>query len=172
MEEEGDAKDSSGTTRALSAYHHYSKVNSSIVKDELIKEGKDTALGVVVSVVSAKWKTLSTEERSKYEQMAAEDKERYSKECALRDQEVLAQQEERRKLHAVGEETETRMRGTTVKYTDASQIKADAPKKKREMSDKEREKLDSRKQAKVSEENLIQGQMDNLKAERAVQAEA
>ena len=37
-----------------SAYHHYSKINNPIVKDELIKEGKDTSLGVLVSAVSAK----------------------------------------------------------------------------------------------------------------------
>ena len=37
-----------------SAYHHYSKYASPIIKEELLKEGKDTSLGVVVSVVSAR----------------------------------------------------------------------------------------------------------------------
>jgi hypothetical protein len=37
-----------------SAYHQYARVNNSIVKEELIKEGKDTSLGALVSIVSAK----------------------------------------------------------------------------------------------------------------------
>ena len=37
-----------------SAYHHYSKHASALIKEELIKEGKDSSLGVIVSVVSAK----------------------------------------------------------------------------------------------------------------------
>jgi hypothetical protein len=37
-----------------SAYHQYARVNNSIVKEELLKEGKDTSLGALVSIVSAK----------------------------------------------------------------------------------------------------------------------
>ena len=37
-----------------SAYHQFSRVNNPIIKEELIKEGKDTSLGALVSVVSAK----------------------------------------------------------------------------------------------------------------------
>jgi hypothetical protein len=105
------------------------------------------------------------EEKAKYERMAAEDRERYNRECAvsvivlvrailpaitagacvwraisrrrvtvsvtclylpkyrcpsvlcvqIRDEEVLRQQEERRKAHAVGGETDTRMRHSTVR---------------------------------------------------------
>ena len=32
----------------------FSRHNSSIVKEELLSEGKDTALGAIVSIVSAK----------------------------------------------------------------------------------------------------------------------
>lgn len=93
-----------------SAYHQYSRINNSIVKDELIKEGKDTSLGVLVSAVSAKvrlnfyllqltafsvldyhgphayisqWRTLSEADRDYYEGLASEDRERYRRECAV-----------------------------------------------------------------------------------------
>jgi precorrin-2 methylase len=93
-----------------SAYHHYSRINSSIVKEELLKEGKDTALGMIVSVVSAKWKTIPEDEKAQYEEMAREDRARYAQECAIRDEEVLRLQEEKRKQHSY-EATESRMRG-------------------------------------------------------------
>lgn len=37
-----------------SAYHHYSKYASALIKDELLKEGKDTSLGAVVALVSTR----------------------------------------------------------------------------------------------------------------------
>ena len=37
-----------------SAYHHYSRISSALVKDELTREGKDSSLGTVVSLVSTK----------------------------------------------------------------------------------------------------------------------
>ena len=37
-----------------SAYHHYSKVSTVKVRDELAKDGKDSSLGAVVSIVSAR----------------------------------------------------------------------------------------------------------------------
>jgi hypothetical protein len=111
------------------------------------------------------WRQMVPEEKAKYERMAAEDRERYNRECAvsaivlvrailpaitagalvccaisrhhvtvtsdplylpkccrllvfcvqIRDEEVLRQQEERRKAHAVGGETDTRMRHSTVR---------------------------------------------------------
>ena len=37
-----------------SAYHQYNRLNSSKIKEELLREGKDTALGALVSAISTK----------------------------------------------------------------------------------------------------------------------
>lgn len=59
------------------------------------------------------WKGLSVDQRAKYEELARKDKERYESECVVRDKCALQRQEERRKTHSA-QETDTRMRGTTV----------------------------------------------------------
>jgi len=53
-----DQADDGGVVKALSAYHHFNKLNSSSVRDELQKEGKDTGMGAVASAVSTKVRTL------------------------------------------------------------------------------------------------------------------
>lgn len=68
----------------------------------MIKDGKDTALGNIVSAVSIKvavvslqvdrsdlsvllqWKALTVDERAYYEELANADKRRYDRECAVR----------------------------------------------------------------------------------------
>ena len=56
--------------------------------------------------------------------------------------------------------------------TDALNVKADAPKRKREVSEVEKEKIENRRQAKASHENAINSQLDELKNSKAHQAEA
>mmetsp|Transcript_9123 Transcript_9123/g.8154 ORF Transcript_9123/g.8154 Transcript_9123/m.8154 type:complete len:1404 (-) Transcript_9123:63-4274(-) len=170
MDESFEDKDTYEIIKPLSAYHHYSKHNTSVIKDELLKEGKDASIGVVVSIVAAKWKTISEEEKKIYESMAFEDKERYNRECAIRDQQVLALQEEKRKMNSLTE-TSTKMRTTTIATTDAVTQNLNN-KRKREISDKEKELKEERKQIKLQEEKAIKKQHDVLKEERVKQAEA
>jgi len=40
--------------RAHSAFNFFSKLNSAAIKAELVAEGKDSSLGVLASVISAK----------------------------------------------------------------------------------------------------------------------
>jgi len=165
------------------------------VKDEMIKEGKDTSLGAIVSLVSIKWKALSDSERERYEKLAREDRTRYDAECAARDEEVYRRQEEKRKQNSMTE-TETRMRGSTMALTDAITCKADAPKKARVVSEQEREKIAERRQvieglysklysrcsflvfnivyqkARSEEESTMKKSIDDVKAAKAAQAEA
>lgn len=53
-------KQSNSFVFCRSAYHHYSKMHSTLVRDELLREGKDTALGAIVSVVSSRVKLKYT----------------------------------------------------------------------------------------------------------------
>ena len=64
--------------------------------------------------MSLKWRALSAEERSRYEEMANADKARYDVEKAKRDEEFLMEQEERRKKNTMTF-TDTRMRESTVR---------------------------------------------------------
>jgi SWI/SNF-related matrix-associated actin-dependent regulator of chromatin subfamily A member 5 len=154
-----------------SAFHHFSREQSSAIKDQLLKDGKDASVGSLAQATSAKWKSLSEHERSHYEDMALEDKERYQEECARRDEEVLQAQEERRKANAVGAVTENRMRNSTMANTDASTVKVES-KRKRAVSDKEREQAEAKRQAKKAEQDLIKQQFDSLDQDKAHQAEA
>jgi hypothetical protein len=72
------------------------------IKDDLLLNGQDAALGPLMQTVSAKvctydindfywlervllqWKALSDDERAEYEQLAAQDRARYESECQVR----------------------------------------------------------------------------------------
>jgi len=53
-------------------------------------------VGVVTQEVSARWSNLTQEQRIPYEELAGKDKERYRRESALRDEEVMREQARRR----------------------------------------------------------------------------
>eukprot|EP01035_Chromulina_nebulosa_P022015 gene22015-28499_t len=165
--------DAHGITKPLSAYQYFSKINSQAIKEELLGEGKDASVGNLASALSTKWRSLSDPEREKYEILSADDKARYQAECESRDEEFLRQQEERRKANSVGEETETRMRGSTLKVSDAVATKRNSVvKRTRELSGQEKERNSVRKQAKNAEESVINSEMKQLQESRAQQAEA
>lgn len=83
----------------------YSKAMSTVVRDELLAEGKDGSMGAVVSVVASRvrifpfsftskafvndewsmqWKSLTDIEREPYHRLAKEDKARYDRENRVR----------------------------------------------------------------------------------------
>lgn len=130
--------------------------------------GKDANVGAITAAVSAKWRSLSVEDRSKYEALASEDKTRADAEKARRDLEFLAEQEERRKKNTVLS-SDTRMRGSTIQQTDAFQIEE---KKTRVVSQRERDRHDQNRRAREAETSVRNQQLDELKRNRAEQAEA
>jgi len=119
MEHDEDVEgDDNGIVRAKSAYMFFQSMNVGAIKEELLKEGADTAFGAIISAISARWKVLnrlkssfltyfdlfisflqalSDTDREIYLSLAREDKERYNEECAQRDEEVLRLQEQRRR---------------------------------------------------------------------------
>jgi SWI/SNF-related matrix-associated actin-dependent regulator of chromatin subfamily A member 5 len=114
---------------------------------------------------------LSESERAPFEKLAKADKARYIEECRVRDEEVLAEQEERRRNNQMTS-TDTRMRNSTLSNTEAMAIKEAVPKRKRELTEKEvndkRERDDSKKKVNAAEAK----QKDSIAATKAAQAEA
>ena len=88
--------DKNEIVKPTSAFHIFNKTIQESIKEELIASGKNSSLGVVMSVVSARWNNLTPEERSEYDDLAKKDKERYDRECADRDADILRRQEEKR----------------------------------------------------------------------------
>lgn len=129
--------------------------------------GKDASVGAVTSAVSIKWKSLTEDEKSTYEQMAAEDKARYEAEKARRDEEFLVEQEERRKKNSMIT-TDTRMRGSTIHQTESVVVE----KKTREISQKEKDRHDENKRVKAADAAIRNQQLDELQKHKAEQAEA
>ena len=80
--------------------------------------------------------------------MAQKDRERYNRECAERDQEMLRQQEERRKKNEVGEVMETSKRTSTQASSDASQVAAMEVKKTKVLSAEEQRAKAEREESK------------------------
>jgi SWI/SNF-related matrix-associated actin-dependent regulator of chromatin subfamily A member 5 len=130
--------------------------------------GKDASVGAITSAVAARWKSLEDDERSLYEQLAAEAKARYEIEKAKRDEEFLIEQEERRKKNSLIP-TDTRMRGTTIQQTEEQQF---VEKKARVLTQKERDRHDENKRVKDADEAVRKEQLDELKKSKAEQAEA
>ncbi|GBF95760.1 hypothetical protein Rsub_08196 [Raphidocelis subcapitata] len=71
-------KDPNAPKRALGAYMFFSKLK----RDEI--KAKNPSYGVtdIAKELGAAWKLLGEKEKSKYEDMAKKDKERYEKEVA------------------------------------------------------------------------------------------
>lgn len=120
------------------------KENTSQVRQELLKEGKDASLGSVVQIVSKLWRELPEVDKAPFEAHARDDKERYLRECQLRDEEVAKQQEERR-IANNSTFTESKFRGSTMANTESSQIKSEIVRKRRELTDEELQEKDERK---------------------------
>ena len=106
-----------------------------------------------------------------YEKSAKADKDRYLDECRIRDDAVFAEQEERRRNNQMTS-TDTRMRNSTLSNTEAMTIKDAAPKRTRELSEKEKsdkkERLQVKREVKAAEDK----QAAKVKATKAAQAEA
>ncbi len=69
-------KDPNAPKRAKSAYMFYNQLNRSTVKDE----NSSLSFGELGKLMGQKYKALTPEERAKYDKMAEDDKERYSRE--------------------------------------------------------------------------------------------
>lgn len=71
-------KDPNAPKRSLSAYMFFANENRDIVR----AENPGISFGQVGRLLGEKWKALSSEDKSPYENKAAADKKRYEKEKA------------------------------------------------------------------------------------------
>lgn len=71
-------KDKNAPTRARSAFIFF----GSDIRDKIKSENADLSFAEVNKQIGERWKLLSSEEKEKYERMAATDKTRYKKEMA------------------------------------------------------------------------------------------
>ena len=71
-------KDPNAQKRSLSAYMFFANENRDIVR----AENPGISFGQVGRLLGEKWKALSTEDKTPYENKAAADKKRYEKEKA------------------------------------------------------------------------------------------
>ncbi len=62
-----------------SAYFIFSGERRQVIKDELLKDKETVSMGEVAKAIGVAWKALSDEERQRYQDMAAEQKELYRK---------------------------------------------------------------------------------------------
>ena len=69
-------KDPNAPKRAMNAYMHYSSTNRAKIKEA----DKEASVSDVAKKLGEAWRGLSDNERKRYEDMAAKDKERYQKE--------------------------------------------------------------------------------------------
>jgi SWI/SNF-related matrix-associated actin-dependent regulator of chromatin subfamily A member 5 len=171
MEEEGN--DATGIKKNSSAYMHFSRMNTALIRDELLAEGKDASLGVLTQTTSARWHALSEDDKQPYKDAADKDKIRYLAECAERDKSAIAEQEERRAKNAVGAATESRMRGTTLSNSESLAMKESTKvRKPRVISDATLAERAEKKKAKDATEGSISSQKAEMKKRVAQQAES
>jgi len=166
------AVDASGIIRPKSAYQYHSYEQCPIQKLNLLAEGKNASMGIVVQTVASLWRALSAEDKAPYHEMAKADRARYEEECAARDSVVSAEQEERRRKNEITGYSETRMRNTTIASSEHIAVKQAAPKRKREESDASKGDKLRRRKARVEELNAVSEQMKDIKASRMEQVEA
>ena len=158
-------------TKAMSSYQFFQKLRMTAIKEEMVRNEQDTALGAVMTHLSARWKALSDSERDEYDQMAKEDRERFNLETARRDAEFLQLQEEKRRLNATTN-FDSRARNSTTVLTDAAISKSEAPKRKREVSESEKRAREKLKQEKAEKERRINAQHQDITDSKSEQAEA
>lgn len=172
MNEDGSSKTpTTEVTKAMSSFAFFQKLRQSAIKEDMIRNEQDTALGAVMQQVSARWKALPVSERAEYDQMAAEDRERFNIETAARDAEFLEMQEEKRRQNATTN-FDSRARNSTLAMTDATLTKSEAPKRKRVVTEEEKKSRERSKQAKADEERRIDVQHKVISDSKSEQAEA
>ena len=57
-DEDVEGGEDAGIVRNKSAYMYFQTMNSAAIKEELLKEGADTAFGAMGSAISARWKVF------------------------------------------------------------------------------------------------------------------
>eukprot|EP00605_Chrysophyceae_sp_TOSAG23-4_P002848 GSChrysophyteH1.ASY1.ANO1.3137.1 assembled CDS len=151
-------KEEPGIQRPKSAYQYHAQLRSPHIKAQLLAEGKNATMGIVVQTVAGIWRGLSPEEKQEYVDMATKDRERYDRECAERDAVVRAEQEARRKKNNVT--------GFSMEKREA------APKRKREESDASKKDKARRRKERKEELEAVDASMKDIKASRMEQVEA
>jgi len=78
---------------AQTAYQYFQKANWDHIKQQQSQRGEPTDLAHLTKLVSTTWREMSQDERQIYEDKAAEDHERFTKESILRDNAFRDRQE-------------------------------------------------------------------------------
>jgi SWI/SNF-related matrix-associated actin-dependent regulator of chromatin subfamily A member 5 len=78
---------------AQTAYQYFQKANWDLIKQQQSQRGEPTDLAHLTKLVSTTWREMSQEDRQIYEDKAAEDHERFTKESILRDNAFRERQE-------------------------------------------------------------------------------
>jgi hypothetical protein len=158
-------------TKAMSSYQFFQKLRMTDIKEEMVRNEKDTGLGAVMTQLSARWKSLTDTERDVYDQMALKDRERFNQETMKRDAEFLEMQEEKRRQNAATN-FDNRARNSTMAMTDAAITKSEAPKRKRVVTEEEKRARERTKSAKADEERRVNVQHQVITDSKSEQAEA
>ena len=98
-----DASSAPSTTKIApptTAYQYYQKLNSSKIKDELFPPGTKVDVALLTKTVSSKFKSLSPEQRQRYDDLSEEDSQRFERESAARDASVLEQRALSQQAHS------------------------------------------------------------------------
>jgi len=125
---------------------------------------------MVQSLTSTKWRGLTSDERAPYEALSADDRRRYEKETAVRDEMKLKELQKKQLKNSIVE-TETRMRGSTIANTKETESAAITV-HRRELTENEKQIRNERRAAKEKEDNIIKSQHSVNNETRAQQAEA
>ena len=157
--------------KAKSAYNFHSLEQFPILKESFIAEGLDSSMGGITSALSAKWRSMDKEQRSPYEKLAADDSVRYSNERFLLDEKFRVDQEERRQKNDITGFTGSRMRNSTVQSSSTATEKVTV-KRKRVESKLQKKDKETRRRVRKVETDAIEEQLEDLRVQRAAQAEA
>lgn len=154
---------------ATSAYMYFQGDQYSNHKDEFAS----LALGQQGAEISRRWRSLSEQERSKFDVLAAKDRKRHQEESEARDAEVAAQQEANREARLADPASKGYMRERA----------AVEPKKERKVTREEdmseerlearrlaKEKRDGQKAARLAAEAESERQKSNIAAAAAASA--
>ena len=126
-----------------SSYNFFQKENSAQIRSDLAASGQPTDLGSLGRAISDRWKSLTPDQRAKYDDMARDDMMRFNRESHLRDVEVMKRLEAQNKAREnLILETEDGLRTTRKGLR--------KEKRKKEKAERKKEKKAERKKSKAA----------------------
>jgi SWI/SNF-related matrix-associated actin-dependent regulator of chromatin subfamily A member 5 len=180
-----DANGASGpptVKKYKAAFMWYQTIKLGEIRSEL---GPSASMGTAMNTLGARWKALSSDERQKYLDMEAEDRERYEKECELADAWALQEQERKRQAQTIqiGDQIEYDENGQARfhktrqvrKSVEAQRVQDDDSDEKEEkvLTEKQKRRMaevHERRQARLAEQEALDRKHNKLSKEEAKKA--